>query len=1185
MVATVVSVASCSLFLEPEHTHSLTKVEGKAATCTETGIEAYYTCSCEKLFADAEGTVEITAPKVIEKLDHSYTVETANADTLKSGADCTNAAVYYKSCSCGEISESETFISGSSLGHDYTEKIEDEAHLKAGAENCQSVDTYWYDCSRCESISDEDYFSSTTTGAHKVSDSWTNENGEHYNKCTVDGCTHVENKAACSDVDTDSDHLCDTCNASCGTHSYGEWVKNDASTHKQVCNCGAEKTQAHAWDEGVIDPMPTCQAEGVKTFTCTICGEKKTDSVGITGHVDKDNNYECDVCQAALCTEHTEATRVENETAATCTSTGSYDKVTYCSVCDKELDRETVIVNKIDHTSATKEENRLDATCTSTGSYDKVTYCSVCNEELGRETITLDIVDHNIESHDAKDPTCNSIGWNAYESCTNCDYTTYCEIPALTHEFEYTVEGVLVYNVSDNSYEGILVTKKCVLCLNESTIDEYTVNLENSSITVDGVTITVAISLNYVGGEHTLAGGSYESITLDGATLNVTEGIVTKSISATNGAHINFVGGESVVNGNITNNSCFLLINNNAILTVNGKISEDGTLFESEDGEFNNVIHRIFVREGTLNVTGNPGADKGLIETISLQVGSVRDNTKGYLNVNSAAGNGIQINVGDANIARYVIANGEANIIGTTEGKKSISAFRFAGGHASICTRYLDVLSTGKLTVKNFEEIAWNSYGSVQLDFCPDSIVADNLDNIIYNRNDFKSCMVYVYTHSFVEAFYTDANGKSGLASLLLTGKVAEYGRNAKAQTMESIGFPNADTVASWSGEIELIEWLAHTHDFEYGMEGTVIYNAADGTYDASSVKVGAICKECGFVNSDEYTIDVSNVLSEGAFVVLGNDRIAIPTSLNFAGGEHTITSGNFETITISGATVNVDGNMTAKSLTLSATSYLNFIGGNSVINGNVASAASFILIKNGAVLTVEGGNMTVEGDLASDSSAENGYNHRLTVLDGTLNINSTKAGAAAILTNSIQVGSLRDDLKGYLNVNTAGNGVQIVSGNAGRWTFYNGEMNFTGSITDGTSTYDVLEYPGNKDRFTDIEVGMKFTASNFRSITNNQYGNVYFGFYTQDYTLENVQYMFRDQNTGSKYTYVYVSNIVQVEYTDAEGKTGLANVKCSGLLSKFKNGSIASFADTNYPTAENYENWTEGKEFISWVE
>ena len=58
------------------------------------------------------------------------------------------------------------------------------------------------------------------------------------------------------------------------------------------------------------------------------------------------------------------------------------------------------------------------------------TYCSLCGVTLtGREEIPAQ--GHNIEQYDAKLPTFSGVGWEAYEECTRCGYTTYVEIPAM----------------------------------------------------------------------------------------------------------------------------------------------------------------------------------------------------------------------------------------------------------------------------------------------------------------------------------------------------------------------------------------------------------------------------------------------------------------------------------------------------------------------------------------------------------------------------------------------------------------------------------------------------------------------------------------------------------------------------------------------------------------------------------
>ena len=58
--------------------------------------------------------------------------------------------------------------------------------------------------------------------------------------------------------------------------------------------------------------------------------------------------------------------------------------------------------------------------------------CEVCGEEYGEK----DSNNHDLEQHAAKAPTCTEIGWNAYEACKNCNYTTRKELPALKHDLE-----------------------------------------------------------------------------------------------------------------------------------------------------------------------------------------------------------------------------------------------------------------------------------------------------------------------------------------------------------------------------------------------------------------------------------------------------------------------------------------------------------------------------------------------------------------------------------------------------------------------------------------------------------------------------------------------------------------------------------------------------------------------------
>ena len=42
---------------------------------------------------------------------------------------------------------------------------------------------------------------------------------------------------------------------------------------------------------------------------------------------------------------------------------------------------------------------------------------------------------HDLVHHEAQAATCTEIGWDAYDTCSRCDYTTYVEIPATGHEW------------------------------------------------------------------------------------------------------------------------------------------------------------------------------------------------------------------------------------------------------------------------------------------------------------------------------------------------------------------------------------------------------------------------------------------------------------------------------------------------------------------------------------------------------------------------------------------------------------------------------------------------------------------------------------------------------------------------------------------------------------------------------
>lgn len=69
-------------------------------------------------------------------------------------------------------------------------------------------------------------------------------------------------------------------------------------------------------------------------------------------------------------------------------------------------------------------------TCTGIG-WNEYDTCSRCSYTTYKEIPALG---HKLEHHEAKNPTCTEIGWSAYDTCTRCEYTTYNELAALGHD-------------------------------------------------------------------------------------------------------------------------------------------------------------------------------------------------------------------------------------------------------------------------------------------------------------------------------------------------------------------------------------------------------------------------------------------------------------------------------------------------------------------------------------------------------------------------------------------------------------------------------------------------------------------------------------------------------------------------------------------------------------------------------
>ncbi len=164
------------------------------------------------------------------------------------------------------------------------------------------------DCSGCNKHFDKDGVEITDltiaidADAHDFSKEWSKNETHHWNVCTRNGCNGVsdneEHTFNDGEITTPATFEADgvktlTCTV-CGqtktekidklTHNYSEEWSKDTDKHWHACTDEGYETlkkdeAAHTFGEGVVTTPATFDSEGVKTFTCTVCGQTKTEKI------------------------------------------------------------------------------------------------------------------------------------------------------------------------------------------------------------------------------------------------------------------------------------------------------------------------------------------------------------------------------------------------------------------------------------------------------------------------------------------------------------------------------------------------------------------------------------------------------------------------------------------------------------------------------------------------------------------------------------------------------------------------------------------------------------------------------------------------------------------------------------------------------------------------------------------
>lgn len=125
-------------------------------------------------------------------------------------------------------------------------------------------------------------------------------------------------------------------------------------------------------------------------------------------------------------------------------------------------------IHSFTRTSTASKYLKSSATCTSEAVYYKSCACGLASST---ETFTSGAIDpnnHALVHHEAQAPTCTAVGWEAYDTCSRCTYTTYREIPA-AHTY-----GAVSYTwATDNT--TCKAEHKCTACQH---VENETVNTQ-----------------------------------------------------------------------------------------------------------------------------------------------------------------------------------------------------------------------------------------------------------------------------------------------------------------------------------------------------------------------------------------------------------------------------------------------------------------------------------------------------------------------------------------------------------------------------------------------------------------------------------------------------------------------------------------------------------------------------------
>ncbi|MGN1061452.1 MAG: leucine-rich repeat protein, partial [Candidatus Coproplasma sp.] len=410
---------------EHEHTYETTVV---APTCTGQGYSIHTCSTCQETYTDS----------FVNALGHSFTNYVSDGN-----ATCEQDGTKTATCDHEGCNATDTITdAGTKLGHIFTNYVSDN-NATCTEDGTKTAICDRDGCNATHTLADE---------GTKLGHIFTNYVSDDNATCTADGTkTATCDRDGCNETHTVTDEgtklghdlihheaQAPTC-TEVGWDEYDTCSRCDYTTYVELSATG------HTAGTWITDVEPTCTTDGSKHSICTVCGETITRVIEKYGHNLVHHN-----AKAPTCTE------IGWEAYDTC-SRGDYTNYV-----------------ELPATGHTASEWIVDVepTCTADGSKHKE--CTVCHATL--ETEVIDALGHDLVHHDAKAPTCTEIGWETYDDCSRCDYTTYVELPATGHTQATAVEENRVEATceQDGHYDSVVYCSVCQAELNREnkTIDK-----------------------------------------------------------------------------------------------------------------------------------------------------------------------------------------------------------------------------------------------------------------------------------------------------------------------------------------------------------------------------------------------------------------------------------------------------------------------------------------------------------------------------------------------------------------------------------------------------------------------------------------------------------------------------------------------------------------------------------------